>query len=88
MCSCSAQKDYQQVTLLRLMIEDLRLPVAVRVGATLREADGLAMSSRNRYLDAAQRRQAPALHAALETAARRSAVGRQGLRGARAPRRR
>jgi len=60
------QKDYQQVTLMRLMIEDLRLPVAVRVGATLREADGLAMSSRNRYLDAAQRRQAPALHAALE----------------------
>ena len=60
------QKDYQQVTLLRLMIEDLRLPVAVRVGATLREADGLAMSSRNRYLDAGQRRQAPALHAALE----------------------
>ena len=60
------QKDYQQVTLLKLMIEDLRLPVAVRVGATLREADGLAMSSRNRYLDAVQRRQAPALHAALE----------------------
>jgi pantoate--beta-alanine ligase len=60
------QKDYQQVTLMRLMIEDLRLPVAVRVGATLREADGLAMSSRNRYLDAGQRRQAPALHAALE----------------------
>jgi pantoate--beta-alanine ligase len=60
------QKDYQQVTLLKIMIEDLRLPVAVRVGATLREADGLAMSSRNRYLDAAQRRQAPELHAALE----------------------
>ena len=39
------QKDYQQVTLLRLMIEDLRLPVAVRVGATLREADGLAFAS-------------------------------------------
>jgi pantoate--beta-alanine ligase len=60
------QKDYQQVTLLRRMIEDLRLPVVVRVGATLRETDGLAMSSRNRYLDAAQRRQAPALHAVLE----------------------
>ena len=60
------QKDYQQVTLLKVMIEDLRLPVAVRVGATLREADGLAMSSRNRYLDAAQRRRAPELHAALE----------------------
>ena len=60
------QKDYQQVTLLRLMIEDLRLPVAVRVGPTLRDADGLAMSSRNRYLDAVQRSQAPALHVALE----------------------
>jgi pantoate--beta-alanine ligase len=60
------QKDCQQVTLLESMIEDLRLPVAVRVGETLREPDGLAMSSRNRYLDAAQRRQAPALHAALE----------------------
>ena len=60
------QKDYQQVTLLKLMIEDLRLPVAVRVGATLREPDGLAMSSRNRYLDADQRRRAPELHAALQ----------------------
>jgi pantoate--beta-alanine ligase len=59
------QKDYQQATLLKWMIEDLRLPVAVRVGVTLREADGLAMSSRNRYLDAAQRRQAPELHAVL-----------------------
>jgi pantoate--beta-alanine ligase len=60
------QKDYQQVTLLKLMIEDLRLPVAVRVGATLREADGLALSSRNRYLDAAQRGRASELHAALQ----------------------
>jgi pantoate--beta-alanine ligase len=59
------QKDYQQVTLLKLMIEDLRLPIVVRVGATLRETDGLAMSSRNRYLDAAQRSRAPGLHAAL-----------------------
>jgi pantoate--beta-alanine ligase len=60
------QKDYQQVTLLKIMIEDLRLPVAVRVGATLREADGLAMSSRNRYLDAEQRSRASELHAALQ----------------------
>jgi pantoate--beta-alanine ligase len=60
------QKDCQQVTLLKIMIEDLRLPVAVRVGATLREPDGLAMSSRNRYLDAAQRERASELHAALE----------------------
>jgi pantoate--beta-alanine ligase len=60
------QKDCQQVTLLKIMIEDLRLPVAVRVGATLREPDGLAMSSRNRYLDAAQRKRASELHAALQ----------------------
>ena len=59
------QKDYQQVILIERMIRDLQLPVGVRVGATRREPDGLAMSSRNRYLDAAQRRQAPELHAAL-----------------------
>jgi pantoate--beta-alanine ligase len=44
---------------------DLRLPVEVRMGPTLREPDGLAMSSRNRYLAEAERRQAPALHRAL-----------------------
>jgi pantoate--beta-alanine ligase len=59
------QKDYQQVVLVERMIRDLRMPVHVRVGETRREPDGLAMSSRNRYLDAAQRRQAPALQAAL-----------------------
>jgi len=59
------QKDYQQVILVERMIRDLRMPVRVRVGETRREPDGLAMSSRNRYLDAAQRRQAPALQAAL-----------------------
>jgi pantoate--beta-alanine ligase len=73
------QKDYQQVTLLKVMIEDLRLPVAVRVGATLREADGLAMSSRNRYLDAAQRRQAPVLHAVLERVCVAVRSGQKGL---------
>jgi pantoate--beta-alanine ligase len=59
------QKDYQQFVLMRRMIADLALPVELRMGPTHREADGLAMSSRNRYLDAAQRRQAPALHGAL-----------------------
>lgn len=59
------QKDYQQVVLVERMIHDLRMPVRVRVGETRREPDGLAMSSRNRYLDGAQRRQAPALQAAL-----------------------
>jgi pantoate--beta-alanine ligase len=59
------QKDYQQFTLLKIMIGDLRMAVAVRVGSTLREPDGLAMSSRNRYLDPTQRRRAPELNAAL-----------------------
>jgi pantoate--beta-alanine ligase len=59
------EKDYQQLKLVERMIADLRLRVALVMGATLREADGLAMSSRNRYLDARQRADAPALHAAL-----------------------
>ena len=59
------QKDYQQFVLVERMIADLRMPVELRMGPTLREPDGLAMSSRNRYLDAAERAKAPALHAAL-----------------------
>jgi pantoate--beta-alanine ligase len=59
------QKDYQQVVLMQRMIADLHLPVELRMAPTLREDDGLAMSSRNRYLDAAQRERAPALHRAL-----------------------
>jgi pantoate--beta-alanine ligase len=60
------QKDYQQYVLMQRMIADLKLPVELRMGPTHREADGLAMSSRNRYLDAEQRRHAPALYAALQ----------------------
>ena len=63
------------------MIEDLRLPVAVRVGATLREPDGLAMSSRNRYLDAAQRGRAPELHAALQRVRAAVIAGEKGFDG-------
>ncbi len=59
------QKDYQQLVLIQRMIEDLRLVVEVRMGPTRREDDGLAMSSRNRYLDAEERSRASALHAAL-----------------------
>ena len=59
------QKDYQQLVLIERMIADLRMPVELRMGPTVREPDGLAMSSRNRYLDAAERRQAPALQRAL-----------------------
>jgi pantoate--beta-alanine ligase len=59
------QKDYQQFVLIQRMIADLQLPLELRMGPTVREPDGLAMSSRNRYLGAAERKQAPALHAAL-----------------------
>ena len=59
------QKDYQQVILMQRMIADLHMPVLLRMAPTQREPDGLAMSSRNRYLDAEQRSRAPTLHAAL-----------------------
>lgn len=65
------QKDAQQARLLERMVTDLRLPVQVRRGATVREADGLACSSRNAYLGRADRAQAVALWRGLE-AARRS----------------
>jgi pantoate--beta-alanine ligase len=59
------RKDYQQLILLERMIADLRLPVQVTAGETQRDEDGLAISSRNRYLTAAERRRAPMLHATL-----------------------
>lgn len=61
-------KDYQQVTILRRMTDDLNLPVEIVTCPIVREADGLAMSSRNVYLSAAERKQATALHAALQIA--------------------
>jgi pantoate--beta-alanine ligase len=66
------QKDAQQVVVLRRMAQDLNLPVHLRVLPTVRDADGLALSSRNAYLSPAEREQALALPRALEAA--RSAV--------------
>jgi pantoate--beta-alanine ligase len=60
------QKDGQQACVVRQMVADLNVPVEVRVCPTVRAADGLALSSRNAYLDADQRRNAVALSAALE----------------------
>lgn len=63
------EKDYQQLTLIAQMARELALGVEVVGCPTVREADGLAMSSRNRYLDAAQRQTAAALSAALRAGA-------------------
>ena len=63
------QKDYQQVQVIRRLAADLNLPVEVRVLPTVREADGLAMSSRNRYLAPDERRRATALVRSLRLAA-------------------
>ena len=63
-------KDAQQVAVLRRVVADLDLPVELVVVPTVREPDGLALSSRNVYLDAEQRAAAPALHRALEAIAR------------------
>ncbi|MCX6857940.1 MAG: pantoate--beta-alanine ligase [Verrucomicrobia bacterium] len=59
------KKDYQQLAIIRRLVRDLDIPVLVHGIETVRESDGLAMSSRNRYLSAAERAQAPALRAAL-----------------------
>lgn len=59
------EKDYQQLTLIRLMARELCLGVEVVGCPTVREADGLAMSSRNRYLTASERERAAAISAAL-----------------------
>jgi pantoate--beta-alanine ligase len=62
------QKDAQQALIIRRMVADLDLPLTVRIHPTVREPDGLAMSSRNRYLDPTQRQNATCLSRALRTA--------------------
>jgi pantoate--beta-alanine ligase len=69
------QKDAQQVRIIQQMVRDLDVPVEIRVGATERDRDGLALSSRNQYLDATQRHNAPVLARALEIAQTLIAAG-------------
>jgi pantoate--beta-alanine ligase len=69
------QKDAQQALVVRRMVADLGFPVRIEVLPTVREPDGLAMSTRNRYLSSQERERAAALHRALRTAARIAAGG-------------
>ena len=63
------KKDYQQWRMIEKMTADLDLPIEIQAGETVRETDGLAMSSRNQYLDAEQRSIAPLLYRQLQALA-------------------
>lgn len=69
------EKDYQQLMVVTQMARDLDIPIEVVGIPTVREDDGLAMSSRNRYLSATERRQAIAIHEALMLAAEKIRAG-------------
>ncbi len=80
------EKDYQQLVVVRRLVSDLDLKTRIVACPTVREADGLALSSRNAYLDAAERVRAPALHATLRATAaalRDGAPAGEALRGGR-----
>jgi len=68
-------KDFQQFRIIQQLVRDLNVPVEVRIEPTVREADGLALSSRNRYLSSEQRAVAPAIFRALQALEARAAVG-------------
>ncbi len=72
------QKDAQQVVVIERMVRDLDIPVRIETVPTVREADGLALSSRNAYLEPSERQRATALHRALTAAQRTVAAGDTG----------
>ena len=66
--ACFGEKDYQQLTVIRKMVADLHLPIEIIGVPTVRADDGLALSSRNGYLNASQRAEAPRLYQVLHEA--------------------
>ncbi len=62
------QKDAQQALIIKRMVADLNIPIQIEICPTVREADGLAVSSRNKYLKPAERRDAPLLYESLQKA--------------------
>ena len=71
------KKDYQQLAVIRKMAQDLCMPVQIMGAPIVRAADGLALSSRNGYLDEAQRRVAPRLHQTLRDVEQQLRAGRR-----------
>jgi pantoate--beta-alanine ligase len=69
------EKDYQQLRVVKRLVRDLNIPIVVDGVPTVREADGLALSSRNRYLGAEDRRIAPALYRTIGAVAEKTRAG-------------
>jgi len=78
--ACFGQKDAQQACVIAVMARDLNVAARIEVCPTVREADGLAMSSRNSYLSPAERAAAPVLHRALCAAAELAEAGERSPR--------